>query len=106
MQSTILYICLLLASIAVFSGHAFTSQSVNTRTTSSALFSKRKKLKNSVKKIFKTEVEETPKKIEPPQTKVKLSSGKAKGLAKKYKDIDDVGERAYQILVDLKMVGV
>lgn len=45
-------------------------------------------------------------KIEPPQSKVKLSSGKAKGLAKKYKDIDDVGERAYQILVDLKMVGV
>ena len=98
MQSTILYLCLVLASIACYS-HAFTSQSVNTgTTTSTALFGKRQRAKNKIKKILGGDVE-------PVATKVKLSDGKAKGLAKKYKQIDDVGERAYQILLDLGMVG-
>lgn len=64
-----------------------------------------------VKKIFKgddevVEVAETPKKKNPNEgQKVKLSNSRAKDLAKKYEDIDDLEERAYQVLTDLKMVG-
>ena len=75
------------------------------------MFGKRSKLKKKVKKIFKGDGEEGA--AAKPQTqsnfdegqKVKMSNGQAKNLAKKYKDIDDLGERTYQILVDLKMVG-
>lgn len=71
------------------------------------MFGKRAKLKKKVKKIFKGEDEEgaqTQSNFDEGQ-KVKLSDGQAKSLAKKYKDIDDLGERTFQILVDLKMVG-
>lgn len=99
MQSTNVYFCLLLVSIAVYSGQAFTSQVQSTTSQSTALYGKRQKLKTAVKNIFGGVDEQVP-----TATKVKLSDGKAKGLAKKYKDIDCLEEKAYQILVDLKMV--
>lgn len=97
MQSTIVYLCLLLVSIAVYSGQAFTSQVQSNASRSTALFGKRKALK---KLLFGGVDEQAP----APATKVKLSNGKAKGLAKKYKDIECLEEKTYQILVDLKMV--
>lgn len=110
MQSVNVSFWLLLASIAVYSGHAFTSQVQlsNSRKTSSAIFGKRDRALKKVKKIFKSDDE----KVEPEETqsnfsdgqKVKLSNGRAKELAKKYKDIEDLGERTFQILVDLNMV--
>ena len=57
-----------------------------------------------VKKIFNADDVPVDEPVEV-QTKVKLSNSKAKGLAKKYSEIDDLEERAFQILVDLKMVG-
>ena len=100
MQSTIVYFCLLLVSVAVYSGQAFTAQVQPTGSRSTALFGKRQKVKNAFKKAFGADVSEEL----PAATKVKLSNGKAKGLAKKYKDIECMEEKTYQILVDLKMV--
>ena len=100
MQSTIVYFCLLLVSVAVYSGQAFTSQVQPTGNRSTALFGKRQKVKKAFKKVFGAEESEG----EPAATKVKLSDGKAKGLAKKYENIECMEEKAYQILVDLKMV--
>jgi len=83
-------------------------QVTNSRTTS-ALFGKRERALKKVKKIFKggdnTPVAADETDSNAPSQKVKLSDGRAKDLAKKYQDIDDLGERAYQVLVDLKMVG-
>uniref|UniRef100_A0A7S0F760 Uncharacterized protein n=1 Tax=Pseudo-nitzschia arenysensis TaxID=697910 RepID=A0A7S0F760_9STRA len=94
MQSTILSLFLVLAFVAI--GHAFAPQSANSRTTSTALFGKRQAFKNNIKKLFgKSE--------EPTATKVKLSN--AKGMAKKLDKIDDLEEKTYQMLKDLKMVG-
>ena len=39
------------------------------------------------------------------KSKVKLSDGKAKGLARKYQNIDCLEEKSYEVLKDLKMVG-
>ena len=109
MQSVNVSFCLLLASIAVYSGHAFTSQVqlTNSRKTSSAIFGKRDRALKKVKKIFKSD-DEAVEAIETQSNfsdeKVKLSNGRAKELAKKYKDIEDLGERAFQVLVDLNMV--
>jgi len=58
-----------------------------------------------IKKLFRGTSSKTESNFPADGTMVKLSSGRAKELAKKYADIDDVGERAYQILVDLDMVG-
>lgn len=61
-----------------------------------------------VKKIFKSEDDEAKPESQSnfdEGQKVKLSNGRARDLAKKYEDIDDLGERTFQILVDLKMVG-
>lgn len=63
-----------------------------------------------VKNIFKGDdqlvgVSETQSNFPNEGQKVKLSNGRAKDLAKKYREIEDLEERAFQILVDLKMVG-
>jgi hypothetical protein len=36
--------------------------------------------------------------------KVKISAEKTEELSQKYKSIDDVGERAYQVVMDLELV--
>ena len=36
--------------------------------------------------------------------KVNLSAEKTEALSQKYQDIDDVGEKAYQVLMDLELV--
>ena len=100
MQSTIIYFSLLLALIAVYSAHAFTSQQAQSTSRSTALFGKRQKVKNMFKSLFGGDDSEGV----PAAGKVKMSNGKAKGLAKKYQGIDDLEEKTYQILVDLKMV--
>lgn len=115
MKSSILNFCLALAvaSIAVYHGNAFTTQlpSTNCRTTSSALFGKRAKAKKIVKKIFRVSDDKPIEVVEDVQSnfpadgqKVKLSNGRAKDLAKKYRNIECLEERTYQVLVDLKMV--
>jgi hypothetical protein len=103
MQSSILLSFLVLATIAVFSAHAFTSQVTNGRETSTALFGKREKVMRFFFGGDKTPVKETQPSFA--TDKVKLSNGKAKGLAKKYKNIDCLEERTYQVLLDLNMVG-
>ena len=101
MQSTILCLSLLLALIAVYSAQAFTSQQVQSNNSrSTALYGKRQKFKNMVKSLFGSDDSEGV----PAAGKVKLSNGKAKGLAKKYETIDCLEERTYQVLLDLKMV--
>ena len=108
-SSTIfVYFCLALATTLVYSGHSFTAQVqvTNSRTTST-LFGKRERALKKVKKIFKGDntpvADETDSNV--PSQQIELSNGRAKDLAKKYKDIDDLGERAYEVLVDLNMVG-
>eukprot|EP00532_Pseudo-nitzschia_australis_P005217 CAMPEP_0168192902 /NCGR_PEP_ID=MMETSP0139_2-20121125/18301_1 /TAXON_ID=44445 /ORGANISM="Pseudo-nitzschia australis, Strain 10249 10 AB" /LENGTH=108 /DNA_ID=CAMNT_0008116183 /DNA_START=133 /DNA_END=459 /DNA_ORIENTATION=+ len=105
--------------VLVNTGHAFQAQLrvPDRRTAPTELFGKRAKIAKTVKNIFgndgaegeapvaaaaaAVETESKPSSGK----KVKLSNGRAKDLAKKYKEIDDIGERAFQILVDLKMVG-
>lgn len=103
---------MLVTSITMYSGHAFTSQVklANSKQTSSAIFGKRARAMKKVKKIFKgddevADVAETQTNFPNEGQKVKLSNSRAKDLAKKYQDIDDLEERAFQVLTDLKMVG-
>ena len=112
MQSSIITVFFVLASISVFFGNAFTAQPSlrNSRQTTSAIFGKRQRALKKVKRIFKgndkpVEVEETKPKVTFQGEKVKLSNGRAKDLAKKYKNIDDLEEKTFQVLVDLNMVG-
>lgn len=75
------------------------------------MFGKRERAMKKVKKVFRgdddkpVEGAETQSNFPMDGKQVKLSDGRAKDLAKKYEDIDDLGERCFQILVDLKMVG-
>lgn len=116
--STITAIFLLtLALVLVNTGHAFQAQLrvPNCRSAPTELFGKRAKIAKTVKNIFGNDGGEDEAPVaaavveadSKPNSgkKVKLSTGRAKDLAKKYKEIDDIGERAFQILVDLKMVG-
>jgi len=107
-------ICLVLAATLFHSGNAFTGQAqlANTRTPSTELYGKRARAMKKVKKILGKDeevVEEAVAAVAPKPVaagnKVKLSSGRAKDLAKKYEKIDDLGERAFQVLLDLNMVG-
>ena len=112
------YFCVVLATTTlIHSGHSFTAQVQVTKSrtpAASALYGKRERALNKVKKIFNKDDKDTPAAAAEETTdsnlpidrqQVKLSNSRAKDLAKKYKDIDDVGERAFQVLVDLKMVG-
>mmetsp|Transcript_45235 Transcript_45235/g.110210 ORF Transcript_45235/g.110210 Transcript_45235/m.110210 type:complete len:122 (+) Transcript_45235:163-528(+) len=78
--------------------------SVETQTpipSTTAIFSKRKKLAKSLKNIFKK-----------PKTtanfdmgkRVKLSSARAEELAKKYETMDSVEDKAFNVLIDLDIV--
>jgi len=109
MQPSIISFLFLLITVHV--GHAFTQKSPlrKSRHTQSAIFGKRERAMKKVKRIFKgsdkpVEVEEGKSNFAFDGQKVKLSDGKAKDLARKYEDIDDLEEKTFQVLVDLKMV--
>ena len=66
-----------------------------------AVFSKRKKLAQSLKNIFKK-----PKTTANFDTekKVKLSNARAAELAKKYETMDNIEDKAFNVLLDLDLV--
>eukprot|EP00534_Pseudo-nitzschia_fraudulenta_P003871 CAMPEP_0201117588 /NCGR_PEP_ID=MMETSP0850-20130426/1561_1 /ASSEMBLY_ACC=CAM_ASM_000622 /TAXON_ID=183588 /ORGANISM="Pseudo-nitzschia fraudulenta, Strain WWA7" /LENGTH=116 /DNA_ID=CAMNT_0047382025 /DNA_START=89 /DNA_END=439 /DNA_ORIENTATION=+ len=108
-------ICLLLAAALFSSGNAFAPAPIasnNNVASSSALFGKRAKVVKKVKQIFRSDGDDSPvaavaevqSNFPVDGKKVKLSNGRAKDLAKKYQDIEDLGERAFEVLVDLNMV--
>ena len=98
MQSSIAFLTLLFALIAIHSdAFAPPLQSTTSLKTSTAIYGKRERAVNKVKKMFGVEAET--------KSKVKLSDGKAKGLARKYQNIDCLEEKSYEVLKDLKMVG-
>eukprot|EP00536_Pseudo-nitzschia_multiseries_P009048 jgi/Psemu1/306265/fgenesh1_kg.245_\ len=116
--SSITAILLLALVLALFNtGYSFQASlnAPNSRSLTTELFGKRAKIAKKVKKIFGGDGDDegaVPVPVAEPDSnfpvsgkKIKMSNGRAKDLAKKYKDIDDIGERAFQILVDLKMVG-
>jgi len=106
MQSLHVYCYFLLATTLVFSGHSFTvvvSRKCTRSSPTSVLYGKNPIKK--IKKLFRGTSPKSESNFPADGKMVKLSSGRAKELAKKYADIDDVGERAYQMLIDLDMVG-
>mmetsp|Transcript_27948 Transcript_27948/g.75974 ORF Transcript_27948/g.75974 Transcript_27948/m.75974 type:complete len:116 (-) Transcript_27948:3062-3409(-) len=115
MQSTYsstAFLCLALILASSHICHSFQPAIINpnSRAATTELYGKRARIVKTVKKIFRdTEVGEVA--VPEPDSnfpingrKIKLSNDRAKDLAKKYEDIDDLGEKAFQILVDLKMV--
>ena len=112
MQSSIISTFLILVSITLYVGQAFTAKAplTKSRQGTSAMYGKRERALKKVKKIFwgdDMQVEAGGKQSTTPfdGQKVKLSNGRAKNLAEKYKDIDDLEEKTFQVLVDLNMVG-
>mmetsp|Transcript_45237 Transcript_45237/g.110217 ORF Transcript_45237/g.110217 Transcript_45237/m.110217 type:complete len:122 (+) Transcript_45237:163-528(+) len=78
--------------------------SVETQTpipSTTAIFSKRKKLAKHLKNIFKKP--KTTANFDP-EKKVKLSNARAEELAKKYETMDSVEDKAFNVLLDLDLV--